>query len=162
MALGFAVPRPAMSNAVPWAGVVTGMGNPAAIAAFSVAVIWAALQLDLSRPMIVGHSMQPRAFPAGAEAANTAVREARLEIGTGGGFLAACRRMAVFFVRSARSAPMRNRPSRGGTPAYLHRPRGGVWPDREPAPTGCRAPHPHGGRPRRFRRPGPQRSEDPT
>ena len=36
---------------------------PAVIAAFSVAVIWAALQLDLSPPMIVGHSMQPRAFP---------------------------------------------------------------------------------------------------
>ena len=36
---------------------------PALIAAFSVVVIWAALQLDLSPPMIVGHSMQPRAFP---------------------------------------------------------------------------------------------------
>ena len=36
---------------------------PAVIAAFSVVVIWAALQLDLSPPMIVGHSMQPRAFP---------------------------------------------------------------------------------------------------
>ena len=36
---------------------------PAVIAAFSVAVIRASLQLDLSPPMIVGHSMQPRAFP---------------------------------------------------------------------------------------------------
>ena len=36
---------------------------PAVIAAFSVAVIWASLQLDLSPPMIVGESMQPRAFP---------------------------------------------------------------------------------------------------
>ncbi len=36
---------------------------PAVIAAFSVVVIWAALQLELSPPMIVGESMQPRAFP---------------------------------------------------------------------------------------------------
>ena len=31
--------------------------------AFSFAVIWAALQLDISPPMIVGDSMQPRVFP---------------------------------------------------------------------------------------------------
>lgn len=36
---------------------------PGVIAAFSVAVIWAALQLELSPAMIVGDSMQPRAFP---------------------------------------------------------------------------------------------------
>ena len=36
---------------------------PAVIVAFSFAVIWAALQLELSPPMIVGDSMQPRAFP---------------------------------------------------------------------------------------------------
>jgi len=36
---------------------------PGVIAAFSVAVIWAALQLELSPAMIVGESMQPRAFP---------------------------------------------------------------------------------------------------
>ena len=30
---------------------------------FSVIVIWASLQLDLSPPMIVGESMQPRVFP---------------------------------------------------------------------------------------------------
>lgn len=36
---------------------------PAIIAAFSAAVIWASLQLELSPPMIVGESMQPRAFP---------------------------------------------------------------------------------------------------
>ena len=36
---------------------------PGVITAFSVAVIWAALQLDLSPPMIVGDSMQPRVFP---------------------------------------------------------------------------------------------------
>ena len=36
---------------------------PAVIAAFSVVVIGAALQLELSPPMIVGDSMQPRAFP---------------------------------------------------------------------------------------------------
>ena len=36
---------------------------PAVLAAFSVAVIWASLQLVLSPPMIVGDSMQPRAFP---------------------------------------------------------------------------------------------------
>ncbi len=36
---------------------------PGVITAFSLAVIWAALQLDLSPPMIVGDSLQPRAFP---------------------------------------------------------------------------------------------------
>lgn len=36
---------------------------PAIIAAFSAAVIWASLQLELSPPMIVGEGMQPRAFP---------------------------------------------------------------------------------------------------
>lgn len=36
---------------------------PAVIALFSVVVIWAAMQLDLSPPIIVGDSMQPRAFP---------------------------------------------------------------------------------------------------
>ncbi len=36
---------------------------PGIIAAFSVAVIYAALQLDLSPPMIVGDSLQPRVFP---------------------------------------------------------------------------------------------------
>jgi hypothetical protein len=36
---------------------------PALIAAFSLVVIWASLQLDESPPMIVGDSMQPRAFP---------------------------------------------------------------------------------------------------
>ena len=36
---------------------------PALIAAFSVVVIWASLQLDESPPMIVGEAMQPRAFP---------------------------------------------------------------------------------------------------
>ena len=36
---------------------------PVIITAFSVAVIVASLQLDLSPPMIVGDSMQPRAFP---------------------------------------------------------------------------------------------------
>jgi hypothetical protein len=36
---------------------------PGIIAAFSVAVIWASLQLDLSPDIIVGDSMQPRAFP---------------------------------------------------------------------------------------------------
>lgn len=36
---------------------------PAIIAGFSVVVIWASLQLELSPPMIVGDSMQPRAFP---------------------------------------------------------------------------------------------------
>ena len=36
---------------------------PAVLAAFSVAVIAASLQLDLSPAMIVGDSMQPRAFP---------------------------------------------------------------------------------------------------
>ena len=33
------------------------------ITAFSLVVIWAALQLDLSPPMIVGDSLQPRVFP---------------------------------------------------------------------------------------------------
>ncbi len=36
---------------------------PGIIAAFSLAVIWASLQLDLSPPMIVGDSLQPRVFP---------------------------------------------------------------------------------------------------
>ncbi len=36
---------------------------PAILAAFSLAVIWASLQLDESPPMIVGESMQPRVFP---------------------------------------------------------------------------------------------------
>ena len=35
---------------------------PGVITAFSAVVIWAALQLELSPPMIVGHSMQPRAL----------------------------------------------------------------------------------------------------
>lgn len=36
---------------------------PGVITVFSLAVIWAALQLDLSPPMIVGDSLQPRVFP---------------------------------------------------------------------------------------------------
>lgn len=36
---------------------------PAIISACSCAVIWASLQLELSPAMIVGESMQPRAFP---------------------------------------------------------------------------------------------------
>jgi putative tricarboxylic transport membrane protein len=36
---------------------------PAVIALASVLVIWASLQLELSPPMIVGDSMQPRVFP---------------------------------------------------------------------------------------------------
>ena len=36
---------------------------PGILAAFSVAIIYLALQLKLSPPMIVGHSMQPRSFP---------------------------------------------------------------------------------------------------
>jgi len=36
---------------------------PGIIAAFSLAVIWASLQLELSPEMIVGDSMQPRVFP---------------------------------------------------------------------------------------------------
>ncbi len=36
---------------------------PSVIAVFSLIVIWASLQLDLSPPIIVGDSMQPRAFP---------------------------------------------------------------------------------------------------
>ena len=36
---------------------------PGILAAFSVLVIYLALQLKLSPPMIVGHSMQPRSFP---------------------------------------------------------------------------------------------------
>ena len=36
---------------------------PGVIAAFSCAVIWASLQLETSPPIIVGHAMQPRAFP---------------------------------------------------------------------------------------------------
>jgi len=36
---------------------------PGIITGFSLVVIWVALQLDLSPPMIVGDSMQPRVFP---------------------------------------------------------------------------------------------------
>lgn len=36
---------------------------PAVIAAISLIIIYLALQLDLSPPMIVGDSMQPRSFP---------------------------------------------------------------------------------------------------
>lgn len=36
---------------------------PALIIGFSVVIIWASLQLNLSPPMIVGESMQPRVFP---------------------------------------------------------------------------------------------------
>lgn len=36
---------------------------PGIIAAFSLVVIWASLQLDTSPPMIVGDGMQPRVFP---------------------------------------------------------------------------------------------------
>jgi len=36
---------------------------PGVITLFSIVVISLSLQLDLSPPMIVGHSMQPRAFP---------------------------------------------------------------------------------------------------
>jgi hypothetical protein len=36
---------------------------PGVITAFSLTVIWASLQLDLSPPMIVGDSLQPRVFP---------------------------------------------------------------------------------------------------
>jgi hypothetical protein len=36
---------------------------PGIITAFSLTVIWASLQLDLSPPMIVGDSLQPRVFP---------------------------------------------------------------------------------------------------
>ncbi|MDE0991951.1 MAG: tripartite tricarboxylate transporter TctB family protein [Rhodospirillales bacterium] len=36
---------------------------PGLVSAFSLIVIWAALQLDLSPEMIVGDSMQPRVFP---------------------------------------------------------------------------------------------------
>ena len=36
---------------------------PGFISVFSLSVIWAALQLDISPPMIVGDSMQPRVFP---------------------------------------------------------------------------------------------------
>ena len=36
---------------------------PGILAVFSVTVIWAALQLELSPDIIVGDSMQPRAFP---------------------------------------------------------------------------------------------------
>lgn len=36
---------------------------PGVVAAFSLAVIWAALQLDVSPALIVGDSMQPRVFP---------------------------------------------------------------------------------------------------
>ena len=36
---------------------------PGIIALFSVIIVYLALQLKLSPPMIVGHSMQPRSFP---------------------------------------------------------------------------------------------------
>ena len=36
---------------------------PGIIIAFAAAVTWSSLQLELSPPMIVGHSMQPRVFP---------------------------------------------------------------------------------------------------
>ena len=36
---------------------------PGILAAFSVVIIYLALQFKLSPPMIVGHSMQPRSFP---------------------------------------------------------------------------------------------------
>ena len=36
---------------------------PTIITVFSLAVIWASLQLELSPDIIVGDSMQPRAFP---------------------------------------------------------------------------------------------------
>ena len=36
---------------------------PGIVSAFSLAVIWRAFQLELSPPMIVGDSMQPRVFP---------------------------------------------------------------------------------------------------
>jgi putative tricarboxylic transport membrane protein len=36
---------------------------PGVITAFSLTVVWAALQLELSPAMIVGDSMQPRVFP---------------------------------------------------------------------------------------------------
>ncbi len=36
---------------------------PGIVTIFSLVVIWAALQLDVSPPMIVGDSMQPRVFP---------------------------------------------------------------------------------------------------
>ena len=36
---------------------------PGILSVFSVVVIYLALQLKLSPPMIVGHSMQPRSFP---------------------------------------------------------------------------------------------------
>lgn len=36
---------------------------PGGIAAFSLVVIWASLQLELSPPMIVGTGLQPRVFP---------------------------------------------------------------------------------------------------
>ena len=36
---------------------------PGIVTVFSLAVIWASLQLDLSPPMIVGDSLQPRVFP---------------------------------------------------------------------------------------------------
>ncbi|MBX2826308.1 MAG: tripartite tricarboxylate transporter TctB family protein [Gammaproteobacteria bacterium] len=36
---------------------------PALLTVFSMIVIWLSFQLDISPPMIVGDSMQPRAFP---------------------------------------------------------------------------------------------------
>ena len=46
---------------------------PALIAAFSAVVIWVSLQLEESPPMIVGDSMQPRAFPIFLMAINLAL-----------------------------------------------------------------------------------------
>ena len=46
-----------------FAPVIRLLVIPGIIAAFSVAVICVALQLDLSPPMIVGDSLQPRVFP---------------------------------------------------------------------------------------------------
>lgn len=46
---------------------------PGIIAALSVVVIWASLQLELSPAMIVGDGMQPRAFPIFLMALNLAL-----------------------------------------------------------------------------------------
>ena len=46
-----------------FAPVIRLLVIPGIIAAFSVAVICVALQLELSPPMIVGDSLQPRVFP---------------------------------------------------------------------------------------------------
>lgn len=47
----------------PFISVMKFLVIPGFIAAFSLVVIWLALQLDISPPMIVGESMQPRVFP---------------------------------------------------------------------------------------------------